>query len=35
MKIEEVGNKSGVPIVFLHGGPGGEFKSKHKKIFNF
>ena len=32
--FEEVGNKSGVPIVFLHGGPGGEFKSKHKKIFN-
>ena len=32
--FEEIGNPHGIPIVFLHGGPGGQFKSKHKKIFN-
>ena len=32
--FEEIGNPKGIPVVFLHGGPGSGFKSKHKKIFN-
>ena len=32
--FEEIGNPKGIPVVFLHGGPGSNFKSKHKKIFN-
>ncbi len=32
--FEEIGNPKGMPVVFLHGGPGSGFRSKHKKIFN-
>lgn len=32
--FEEIGNPKGVPIVFLHGGPGSRFKPKHRRYFN-
>ena len=32
--IEEVGNPQGIPIVFLHGGPGGGIEPKHRGYFN-
>jgi proline iminopeptidase len=31
---QEWGNPKGVPILFLHGGPGGGCKDKHKKYFD-
>ena len=31
---EEFGNPNGIPILFLHGGPGAGFSSFHKKLFN-
>jgi proline iminopeptidase len=31
---ELYGNKDGIPVVSLHGGPGTGFKEKHKRIFN-
>tara|TARA_B100000900_G_C20569510_1_gene712627 strand:- start:1063 stop:1977 length:915 start_codon:yes stop_codon:yes gene_type:complete len=31
---EEFGNSNGIPILFLHGGPGAGFSSFHKKLFN-
>jgi proline iminopeptidase len=32
--FEEVGNPAGVPIVFLHGGPGGGIAPKHRTFFD-
>lgn len=32
--IEEAGNPSGEPVVFLHGGPGGGLSPKHRRYFN-
>ncbi|HXW60658.1 MAG TPA: prolyl aminopeptidase [Myxococcota bacterium] len=32
--IEEVGNPSGKPIVFVHGGPGGGIDEKHRRYFD-
>jgi proline iminopeptidase len=32
---ERVGNRTGVPAVFLHGGPGTGFVEKHKALFDF
>lgn len=32
--IEESGNPKGVPVVYLHGGPGGQCKPKHRRFFN-
>src|ERR1700753_3971050 len=32
---ERCGNKSGIPAVFLHGGPGTGFVEKHKALFDF
>ncbi|MCX7675295.1 MAG: prolyl aminopeptidase [Bdellovibrionaceae bacterium] len=32
--VEEVGNPEGIPIVFLHGGPGGGIEPKHRGYFN-
>ena len=32
--VEECGNKNGVPIVYLHGGPGGSIDSKNRRYFN-
>ncbi|MEO6509020.1 MAG: prolyl aminopeptidase, partial [Patescibacteria group bacterium] len=32
--IEQSGNPDGKPVVFLHGGPGGKIKPKHRRYFN-
>ena len=32
--IEECGNKKGVPVVYLHGGPGGSISAKNRRLFN-
>ena len=32
--IEECGNKNGIPIIYLHGGPGGSIDSKNRRYFN-
>ncbi len=32
--IEECGNPEGVPVVFLHGGPGGSSEPGHRRFFN-
>ncbi len=32
--IEECGNKQGVPVVFLHGGPGGSCEPAHRRYFD-
>ncbi|MCP3688012.1 MAG: prolyl aminopeptidase [Gammaproteobacteria bacterium] len=32
--IEECGNPDGVPVIFLHGGPGGSCEPAHRRFFN-
>jgi proline iminopeptidase len=32
--IEESGNPDGVPVIFLHGGPGGNCEPGHRRFFN-
>lgn len=32
--LEESGNPEGIPVVFLHGGPGGGCSEKHRRYFN-
>ena len=32
--VETVGNPQGLPVVFLHGGPGGGFSPKHRQLFD-
>tara|TARA_B100000809_G_C15045540_1_gene497104 strand:- start:343 stop:1290 length:948 start_codon:yes stop_codon:yes gene_type:complete len=32
--VEESGNKSGKPVIFLHGGPGGGIESIYRQYFN-
>ncbi|MFN7263095.1 MAG: prolyl aminopeptidase [Pseudobdellovibrionaceae bacterium] len=32
--VEEAGNPKGIPVVFLHGGPGGGINSDHRRFFN-
>ena len=32
--VEESGNKNGLPIVYLHGGPGGSTDPKNRRYFN-
>jgi len=32
--VEEVGNSSGTPIIFLHGGPGSGCNENHRRYFN-
>ena len=32
--VEESGNKNGVPIIYLHGGPGGSVDPKNRQYFN-
>lgn len=32
--VEEVGNKKGIPILFIHGGPGGGLEPKHRQYFD-
>jgi proline iminopeptidase len=34
MYWEECGNPDGVPVLFLHGGPGGGLSPKHRRLFN-
>lgn len=31
---EECGNPNGIPVVYLHGGPGGGISPKHRQFFN-
>lgn len=32
--VEESGNRDGLPILFLHGGPGAGCEAKHRRFFN-
>ena len=32
--VEECGNKNGMPIIYLHGGPGGSIDPKNRRYFN-
>ncbi|MEE2769937.1 MAG: prolyl aminopeptidase [Pseudomonadota bacterium] len=32
--VEECGNPNGIPIIFLHGGPGGGCLEVHRRLFN-
>ncbi|MDH4378367.1 MAG: prolyl aminopeptidase [Vampirovibrionales bacterium] len=32
--VEEAGNPTGVPVVFLHGGPGGSILPHHRQLFD-
>lgn len=32
--VQEWGNKSGVPVLFIHGGPGAGCRDKHKTVFD-
>ena len=32
--VEESGNKNGIPIIYLHGGPGGSIDPKNRRYFN-
>jgi proline iminopeptidase len=32
--VEEAGNPDGIPVVFLHGGPGGGISPNHRRLFN-
>jgi len=32
--VEEAGNKNGIPVIFLHGGPGSGCKPNHRCYFN-
>ena len=34
LSIEEYGNKNGIPLIFLHGGPGAGASSTYQKYFN-
>lgn len=34
LHVEECGNPDGVPILFLHGGPGGGYAAAHRQFFN-
>ncbi|OUD13371.1 prolyl aminopeptidase [Thioflexithrix psekupsensis] len=34
LRVEESGNAQGIPIVFLHGGPGSHCKAYHRCFFN-
>lgn len=32
--VEQVGKPNGIPVVFLHGGPGGGCQASHRKLFD-
>lgn len=32
--VEECGNKDGIPVIFLHGGPGGGLQDQYRRYFN-
>lgn len=34
LHVEECGNPDGVPILFIHGGPGGGYSAIHRRFFN-
>lgn len=34
LHIEESGNPSGIPVLFVHGGPGGGTSPRHRRFFN-
>lgn len=34
LHIEECGNPEGIPILFVHGGPGGSYSPIHRQFFN-
>jgi proline iminopeptidase len=34
LTVEECGNPQGVPVLFLHGGPGSHCKPHHRSVFN-
>lgn len=34
LHVEECGNPQGIPIVFIHGGPGGGYSPTHRRFFN-
>jgi len=34
LHVEECGNPSGIPVVFLHGGPGSGCEAYHRRFFN-
>ncbi len=34
LHIEECGNPSGIPVLFVHGGPGGGYQPIHRQFFN-
>lgn len=34
LHVEEVGNPKGLPVVFLHGGPGGGISADHRRYFD-
>ncbi|PIE83421.1 MAG: prolyl aminopeptidase [Candidatus Contendobacter odensis] len=34
LHVEECGNPEGLPVLFLHGGPGGGCESLHRRFFN-
>ena len=31
---EASGKKDGIPVIFVHGGPGGQCRSEHHSLFN-
>ncbi|MDM8558856.1 prolyl aminopeptidase [Candidatus Parabeggiatoa sp. HSG14] len=34
LNVEECGNPEGIPVLFLHGGPGSHYKPHHRSLFN-
>ena len=32
--VEESGNRNGIPVIFLHGGPGSGCNENHRRYFN-
>ena len=32
--VEVSGNKTGIPVIFCHGGPGGHCRSEHHSLFD-
>lgn len=34
LHVEESGNPNGIPVLFIHGGPGGSYQAIHRQFFN-
>ena len=32
--VEVSGKKEGIPVIFVHGGPGGQCRNEHHSLFN-